>query len=225
MTLSTKTSTESLRRYPGGVPTSAVSSTSLAPAGGLRSRARRAMQAEVAAVAMELFLKQGFDGTTVDHIAAAAGMSRSSFFRYFPTKEDVVLVNVADHGQQILDVLAARPDDEPIWTAVRAAFEPVVADRPNEEHDRSLRLARMFMETPSLQARHYEKTLAWQTLLVPEIARRMGVADPAGDPRPAALIAGAVACFDTALRFWSTADGRTPLSDLFDRALSAVASD
>lgn len=171
---------------------------------------------------MKLFLEQGFENTTVEHVAAAAGMSRSSFFRYFPTKEDVVLVNVADHGQQILDALVDRPDDEPIWIAVRAAFEPVVGETPAEDDSRSLRLARMFMETPTLQARHHEKTLAWQALLVPEAARRMGISDITGDPRPAALIASATACLDTALRFWSATDGRTPLADLFDQAISAI---
>ena len=75
--------------------------TAASPAGvpdGLRSRVRRAMRAEVAAAALELFITQGFDNTTIDQIAAAAGMSRSSFFRYFPTKEDTVLGDLAGYG-------------------------------------------------------------------------------------------------------------------------------
>jgi AcrR family transcriptional regulator len=151
-------------------------------------------------------------------------MSRSSFFRYFPTKEDVVLGSVTDHGRQILAALVERPDDEPIWTAVRAAFEPVVADRPAEDLDRSLRTARMFMQTPTLQARHYEKILVWQSLLAPEVARRLGITDHAGDPRPAALIASATACLDTALRVWTATDGRTSLAELFDQAISVIGS-
>ena len=61
------------------------------PTPGLRERTRRAVHREIAEAGMALFLDQGFEETTVDQIAEAAGISRRSFFRYFATKEDVVL--------------------------------------------------------------------------------------------------------------------------------------
>ena len=98
-------------------------------------------------------------------------MSRSSFFRYFPTKEDVVLGNLAGYGHDILEALTQRPDSEPPWTALRNAIEPVIrAHTTNVEW--ALRMARMLNETTSIRARHHEKTLTWHGLLVPEIARR-----------------------------------------------------
>ena len=187
---------------------------------GLRSRARRALRAEVAAVAMDLFAEQGFDNTTVEQIAAAAGMSRSSFFRYFPTKEDVILGDLAAYGQQLLDALTERPDTEPVWTALRMALQPVV---PANDHPGARQASRLFMKTPTLKARHYEKTMTWQAVLIPEVARRLGIAEPQlADPRPAAVIACALACLDAAIATWITSDDSPPLTELLDTAMNSV---
>jgi AcrR family transcriptional regulator len=187
---------------------------------GLRSRVRRAMRAEVAAAALELFIAQGFDNTTIDQIAAAAGMSRSSFFRYFPTKEDTVLGDLAGYGQQILHALIERPATEPIWTALRMALEVII---DINDVTRTRQASRMFISTPALKARQYEKTMAWQALLLPEIARRLGLSEPqADDPRPAALTSCALACLDAAVTTWATSDTATPLAELLDMAMDSV---
>src|SRR5882757_5963942 len=91
----------------------------------LRDRTRQAMQAEVSAVAFRLFAEQGFENTTVDQIAAEAGLSRTTFFRYFGTKEDVVLGNLAELGRGISTALAARPAHERVWDSLRRAFDAV----------------------------------------------------------------------------------------------------
>lgn len=85
---------------------------------GLWSRTRQAAFAEIAEVAMDLFLEKGFEATTFDDIAAAAGISRRSLFRYFGTKEDIVLSGMVDEGAIARDALAERPDDEPLWTSL-----------------------------------------------------------------------------------------------------------
>src|ERR1019366_4179776 len=89
----------------------------------LRNRATRAVRAEIAAVAVRLFLEQGFDKTTVDQIAAEAGLSRASFFRYFGSKEDVLLGHLEELGHKVADALAARPAHEPAWQAPRRSFD------------------------------------------------------------------------------------------------------
>jgi AcrR family transcriptional regulator len=184
---------------------------------GLRSRTRRAMRAEVAAIALDLFLDQGFDNTTVEQITAAAGISRSSFFRYFPTKEDVFLGDLVEYGERILRTLRERPEKEPPWTSLRVAIGPIL---PAAGDTRALRTSRMFIETPTLRARHYEKTLTWQRLLVPEVARRMKVHSE--DPRPAALISCVLACLDVALVAWTSSNGRKRLAALLDMAMNSV---
>src|SRR3712207_3620346 len=76
---------------------------------GLRERTRRTVQAEIAAAAMRLFLDRGFEATTMEQIAAEVGISRRSLFRYFGTKEDIVLGDHAEQGRVVREALEARP--------------------------------------------------------------------------------------------------------------------
>ena len=103
---------------------------------GLRERTRRAVQAEIGATAMRLFLAHGFEATTMEQIANEAGISRRSLFRYFGTKEDIVLGYLVEAGIVVRDALEARPASEPPWEALRAAFESLILDpeySPEEE--------------------------------------------------------------------------------------------
>ncbi|WP_161557861.1 MULTISPECIES: TetR family transcriptional regulator [Micromonospora] len=73
---------------------------------------------EVEAAAVELFLAHGFEQTTVDDIAAAAGIGRSTFFRYFRTKADILWLPFDDHLKHLTASLAERPLAEPLTTAI-----------------------------------------------------------------------------------------------------------
>lgn len=179
------------------------------------------MRAEVAVVALELFAEKGFDGATVDDIARAAGMSRTSFFRYFPTKEDVVLGHLDDLGQTIARALADRPEAEDPWDALRSAFRTAYANSKNAPGPA---LGRMLLDTPSLKARHQEKQSRWQDLLIPEIAVRLGVPDDPRDPRPRALAAAALGCLDAAFQAWTATGGEASTSTFIDRAFDVVAT-
>ncbi|RFA10383.1 hypothetical protein B7R54_15095 [Subtercola boreus] len=58
---------------------------------------------------------QGYDGTTVDQIAAAAGMSKRTFFRYFPSKDDLVIGKYDLFADRMAEAFDERPVDEPVW--------------------------------------------------------------------------------------------------------------
>jgi AcrR family transcriptional regulator len=171
---------------------------------------------------MRLFLEQGFDKTTVEQIAAAAGMSRTSFFRYFANKEDVVLGNLEELGCRVLGALVGRPEHEPAWQALRHAFDVVVEEAAAlPEH--SLAQARMLHEAPSLKASHLGKQLSWwRDLLVPEIARRIGSKNKRYDPRPRAIVAAALACLNAAVEMWTDSNAAVDLPLLLDQAMSAL---
>ncbi|WP_371660958.1 TetR family transcriptional regulator [Streptomyces sp. NBC_00280] len=189
---------------------------------GLRERVRATVQAEVVEVAHRLFTEQGFDRTTVDQIAAEVGLSRASLFRYFGTKEDIVLGGLEKSGRQISEALTARPDDERPWQALRRSFD-VLTRMNDQDPEQALSYLRMLQETPSLRARHYEKQLSWQELLLPEIARRLGASpDRPEDTRPSALAAAALACLDVAATGWVACEGKVPLAELLDRAMGAL---
>jgi AcrR family transcriptional regulator len=187
----------------------------------LRDRAARAVRAEVSAVAIRLFLEQGFDQTTVEQIAAEAGLSRTSSFRYFATKEDVAFGHEEALVQRVLDALVARPATENAWLALRRAF-PVLLDESTASPEKALALARLMNDTPALKARQLGRQLVWQDLLEPEVARRLGVSAQANDPRPRALVAAAIACLNVAGDVWTSSNGAIALPGLFDQAMSAL---
>jgi AcrR family transcriptional regulator len=181
------------------------------------------MTAQVAEMAINLFVEGGYEETTIDDICAVAGISRSTFFRYFRSKEDVLLREVADLGDSLLRALQARPDGETPWVALRGALDPLI-ERYGVESERTLRSNRLVSATPSLATFRQDKLARWGEVLRPEVARRMG-ADPddATDPRPAALIAAALACLGAAVAAWAAANGAEHLAHLVDRAMDAIA--
>ncbi|MFC4562395.1 TetR family transcriptional regulator [Nocardiopsis mangrovi] len=190
---------------------------------GVRARARQAMRAEVAATVQDLVLERGYEETTVDDICTAAEISRSTFFRYFPSKEDALFGETAEAGEHLRDALAARPAGEAPWVAMRRALDTLIEGY--EAHDeRTRRLTRLIVNTPSLAARHREKNARWQELLRPEIARRLG-ADPAdgSDPRAHAVIAAALGCVEAALTAWTSDARPQALATLLDHAMGAFA--
>jgi AcrR family transcriptional regulator len=187
----------------------------------LRGRTARVVRAEIGAVAMELFFRQGYDDTTVDQIAAAAGTSRTSFFRYFASKEEIVLGRVDGLGHDVLEALVARPAEEPVWQALRGAFEPLL-ELAAADSERWLAVARMLSDAPSLGASQLGRQRAWQDLLAPEIARRLGIADAALDSRPRALAAAAIACLNAARDVWTASGGTLDLPTLLDQAMNTL---
>ena len=188
---------------------------------GLWERNRQAAYAEIEATAIRLFLEQGFEATTVDQIVAEAGISRRSFFRYFGTKEDILLGRLAGQGPQLQAALEARPPEEGPWEALRAALWTLqpIGSTPQEQ----IAIGRMLHDTPSLRARSAEKHLGWQRLLAPEIRRRLG-ADPddGSDPRADAIVASALACLDVVGEIWARSNGTLDLGELADAAIAAV---
>jgi AcrR family transcriptional regulator len=190
---------------------------------GARELARRAMTAQIAEMAVTLFTERGYDETTVEEICAVAGISRTSFFRYFRSKEDVLMQDFADLGELLLASLETRPADEAPWTALRNAISPLAA-RYDADGARTRRALRLVIETPTLGAFHQDKLARWVKQLSPEIAGRLG-SDPqdATDPAPNALISAAFACLDAALTAWVAGDGRgESLDRLLDRAMGVL---
>jgi len=184
-----------------------------------RDIARAAVRAELAQVAFELFRRKGFDKVTVDDLAAAAGVSRSTFLRYFGTKEDAVLGAFDGHDRRVADALRARPADEGEWRALRRALD-VVIERYHEDPAGSLETTRLVRDTPALCARHLEKQYTWRPALSQALAER------AGSERPtlaqSVRTAAALDCLNVALDHWLASDGREDLVELLDAAFAAL---
>ncbi|MDR7280069.1 TetR/AcrR family transcriptional regulator [Catenuloplanes atrovinosus] len=171
----------------------------------LRQRTRDRMRQEVVTIALQLFAERGFDAVTTTDIAAAAGISPRSFFRYFPTKEDVVLSGLHGAAERVRDALIARPGEEPVWESLRLAFHHLVG-APGSPAADVAGVADIVMYSTSMQMRSADKRHDWESLLVPVIAERLpggasnsGVSD---EDRARALLAAGLACVDTAARAW-----------------------
>jgi AcrR family transcriptional regulator len=126
--------------------------TSAAPAEarpGLRERKKRRTADAIRSAATRLFLEQGYDATTTEQIAEAADVSPSTFFRYFPTKESVLL-RTTDGVEVVRHALEERPADEPVWQSLRHALLeglPQTIIDPDEE----LARIRIAYSTPSVR--------------------------------------------------------------------------
>ena len=146
------------------------------PAEGLRERHRRRTEAVLEEAALALFEARGFDFVTVDDIAAEADVSRRTFFRYFATKEDVVLADQPRRQEELREALAARPPDEPVLTALRHAVL-ALADTHEQDRERLLRRAKIVRSTPSLQVRSVGTMRAWeQAVTASQAGASIGVA-------------------------------------------------
>lgn len=98
----------------------------------LRERKKLAAWRAIRNAALRLFEERGFEAVSVEEIAAAAGVSRSTFFNYFASKEAVVFDQDPEQREQWRAIMAARPDDEPLWdslTAILVGFNELLSDR------------------------------------------------------------------------------------------------
>ena len=190
------------------------------PRPGLRERRKRLTAAELEAAAFRLFGERGFDSVTVDDIAAEADVSRRTFFRYFASKEDVLL---ADHLVQLArlrEAMATRPADEPVLTALRNALLSMTTDFEDRKEMIILR-GRIMRDTPSLQARSLVHQQAWETAMQEMVAERLGV-DPVADLRPGVVSATTLAAMRVAFTNWLAAGAEDDLIALTAEALDLL---
>lgn len=126
----------------------------------INDRKQEAVQYEIRSRAFELFVNQGFESTTVEEIAEAAGISRRTYFRYFDTKEDVVILALNLGGDTLEELLRRRPSDEDALTATRQALaELLVHFQSTSEH--AWEILTLIQSTPKLRARFLLEREQW----------------------------------------------------------------
>ncbi len=166
----------------GGVPAAVV------PLG----RKRITSRAELEHVAFELFERQGFDGTTIDDIARAAGIGRRTFFRYFPSKNDIPWGNFADELERMRAQLSAYPAQIPLMEAIRLAIVDFNRVPPAQLpwHRRRMEL---ILRVPALQAHSTLRYASWRQVVAEFVGQRIGQPPDALAPRTIAYAALGVA--------------------------------
>jgi AcrR family transcriptional regulator len=186
---------------------------------GLRERKKRATRRELERVAFDLFLARGFDGVTVDDITAAAHVSKRTFYRYFESKEDVLLSDQRRQLDALRLALDGRPTDEALLTSVREAFLHM-ADQYAHGREVLTERTRLIMVTPSLASRAAQHHILWERSLAEMIAGRLEL-DVDADLRPRLAAATLLAALRVTLDHWLTGD--EPLAPIVDRSLRTLA--
>lgn len=118
----------------------------------LTDRRRRLVREDIGRAAVRLFAERGFDGVTVADIADAAGISERTFFRYFATKDEVLLAYERHVWERLVAAVAARPAGEGPVTALRAAFLVTSHVEP-ADRVRVAQLGGILAKAPELNAR------------------------------------------------------------------------
>lgn len=189
---------------------------------GLRERKKQRTRRAIEAAALGLFEERGFEGTTIDDIAATAEIAPRTFFHYFPSKEDVVLSDYATRLDRIVAALEGTPVGKSAWEGLRAAFLSVAADY-EDERDQLLRRFRVISENPSVAARSLQLQAAWEDAVAEAVAGWLD-ADGRQTIEPRLLAGAALAAMRASLSRWLTEGGRSRLPDHVDSCFTLLGS-
>jgi AcrR family transcriptional regulator len=179
---------------------------------------------EIARVAWPLLAARGYEATTVDEIARAAALSRRTFFRYFSSKEDVVVGTSDALAEDVLAALAARPPREPPIVAIHRALRPVLESRLADAAE-ARAIIRLLRESRTLRRAMLERHARMEERVAALFAGRTGL-DTRKDATPALLAFLTRALVDTAFNVWfdqQPKDAGAMIDDLFERLRVVVA--
>jgi AcrR family transcriptional regulator len=146
------------------------------PPAGLRERKKAKTRAAIREAAMTLVEQQGYASTTVEQIAEAAEVSPSTFFRYFPTKEAVVLTDEWD--PLIVDVIRSQPPEVGAVDALLAGIRRVIQTATPADMASERRRQRLFQDVPELRVRYTQQLTDAIDLFAGVLAERAGLDTP-----------------------------------------------
>jgi AcrR family transcriptional regulator len=180
-----------------------------------RARIKRMLQAE----ALRLFAEKGYEGTTVEDIADAAAISPRTFFRYFPSKEDVVVWDEQDLLTP--EFWDPRPADEPVAESVRAFFRQALKGLHDQDRDRQLARLRLIFTVPEIRARYWSDQAGNPSVISSWLAGRN---IPPDDLQVRVVFLAIMYAAAVALDRWQAGGGRGDILALFDEAVDALAA-
>ncbi len=187
---------------------------------GLRERKKLKTRRAIRAAAFRLFAEQGYDATTIDQISAEADVSPSTFFRYFPTKEDLVVTD--DYDPLMEAALRARPAGEPLLDSVRAAILPALRMLMDSEHDDMLLRITLLRNNPVIRARSVTDAACTKEMLIGVLTER--ATGPVDELRMRSRVAAVLAATGEAIDYWGEHEGEDDIAVLVERSLDALAA-
>ena len=185
---------------------------------GLRERKKIKTRTAIRDATYRLIEEQGYDATTIEQIAELAEVSPSTVFRYFPTKEDIVLTD--EYDPMLESELRARPADEPPMDSLRHVLRKAVAVGMAEDAEVTRLRTRLMAEVPAVRSRMMESMSVTSHLLCQVIGERTGRGPDSFEVRVFAmsLIGGLM---EVSL-YWAQHDHEDDFAGLVDRAMDVL---
>jgi AcrR family transcriptional regulator len=185
---------------------------------GLRERKKLKTRRSIQEHALRLFREQGYEATTVEQIAEAAEVSPSTFFRYYPTKEDTVLTD--EYDPLIVSSLHAQPPELSPAAALQNTLHELVGGMFADDRQRVLERSRLMFSVSSLRARQSDQVRETRDLIAAALAERL-------DRSPADLeirwfATAMLGVWETTVTSWVEDDGRGDLLAMLDQAMAFV---
>ncbi|WP_433333789.1 TetR family transcriptional regulator [Spirillospora sp. CA-294931] len=180
-------------------------------------KTRRAIQDH----ALRLFGELGYDATTVEQIAAAAEISPSTFFRYFPTKEDVVITD--EYDPIMAAVFREQPPEIPVFDALRTMFREVLTQMYDHDKQAIVVRTKIMASEPTVRARMFDSMRHGTLAVINEIVAERTGRDP--DDRLVHATGWAVlGVLQAAMYAWLDSETTLNLPDLVDENLAFLAA-
>ncbi|MCT9003765.1 TetR family transcriptional regulator [Streptomyces rhizosphaerihabitans] len=188
------------------------------PQPGLRERKKIKTRIAIREATYRLIAEQGYDATTIEQIAEAAEVSPSTVFRYFPTKEDIVLTD--EYDPLLEKELRERPADEPWFESLRHVIRKAIGVSSSEDPEITRLRTRLLVEVPAVRSRMMESMSVTGRLLSRAIGERSGRDPDSLEVRVFAmsLIGGLM---ETSL-YWAETGQGDDLADLVERTVKVL---
>ena len=138
---------------------------------GLRERKKEHVRTTIQKEALRLFSEQGYEQTTVEQIAEAASISPATIYRYFKSKEDLVVTD--EYDPIVIQSIMDRPADEPLIDSIRAVMTGVLAEYFVRDRDLLIARYQLVKKTPALQAAQFEEQERTTAVFAALIARHL----------------------------------------------------
>ena len=182
---------------------------------GLRERKKARTRATIQACALRLFREQGYDATTIEQIIEAADVSETTFFRYFPAKENLVLDD--EYDPMLIEAFQAQPAQLAPVPALRAAFTATFAGLTAQQRAEQKERIALTLTVPRLRAAMLDQVSQATQLLARAMAERAGRRP---DDFTVRTVAGAIVGAAMAVSAAVTEDPDADLPALIDQALA-----
>lgn len=165
----------------------------------LLQRRKREAMLEIATTALDLFERDGFDATTVEAIAATAGCSPRTFYRYFGSKEDVVFLDLPEAISAMGEVLATRlGEGRSEWAALTETLVEFIARFDSTDEGAEVRVMALWMREPALHSRYLQRVVQAEQIVLAALCRHRGT-DPETDDLAQLMALSAIGAYRATL--------------------------